>query len=217
MITAALTNDLFSFEKERDDVNVQNAILVVTQEHRCSEEESREILKSRIRAEIANYIQVVKETRTRTDLSDDVKRYIEVMQYTLSGNVAWSTQCPRYNAGAQWNELQLLRAEHGVEQYPATWPTKAKIDALSAEAESMEPQVNRNGIRHHEPNKTNGIKRKKSDDSMSDELRMNGTHVLKKSAQISQRGTDSLVSCDVVCLAIDLNLPDLNDSVSWTI
>lgn len=214
MITAALTNDLFSFEKERNDVNVQNAILIVTQEHRCSEKESREILKSRIRAEVATYIQVVKETRTRNDLSDDVKRYIEVMQYTLSGNVAWSTQCPRYNAGAQWNELQLLRAEHGVEKYPATWPTKTKIDALSAGAQSIEPQINLNGIRQHEPNKPNGLKRKKSDDSMGDELRMTSTHGPKKSAQITQPGTDSLISRDVMSLAIDLNLPDLNDNVS---
>lgn len=101
MITASLTNDLLSFEKERDDVNVLNAVLVVMREHGCSEAESREILKDRIRVEVANYVRVVKETRTRTDLSDDVKRYIEVMQYTLSGNVAWSTQCPRYNAGAK--------------------------------------------------------------------------------------------------------------------
>lgn len=43
LITASLTNDLFSFEKERDDVNVQNAVLVVMREHGCSEAESRDI------------------------------------------------------------------------------------------------------------------------------------------------------------------------------
>lgn len=214
MITAALTNDLFSFEKERDDVNVQNAVLVVMREHGCSEAESREILKGRIQVEVANYVRVVKDTRTRTDLSDDVKRYIEVMQYTLSGNAAWSTQCPRYNAGAKWNELQLLRAEYGVEKYPARWPTKVAIGGISAEAEYKEPHVDGNIVRHHGPTKTNGNKRKRNVDSTGDEMRINGTNGVKKSAQISQSSTDSLVSGDVMSLAVDLNLPDLNDNVS---
>lgn len=215
MITASLTNDLFSFEKERDDVNVQNAVLVVMREHGCSEAESREILKDRIRVEVANYVRVVKETRTRTDLSDDVKRYIEVMQYTLSGNVAWSTQCPRYNAGAKWNELQLLRAKYGVEKYPATWPPKVATGGLSAKAERKEPHVNDNGVGHYESTKTNGHKRKRGD-SMGDEIRMNGTNGVTKSAQISQPSTDSLVPGDLLSLAVDWNLPDLSDNVSWT-
>lgn len=185
-------------------------------EHGCSEAESREILKDRIRVEVANYVRVVKETRTRTDLSDDVKRYIEVMQYTLSGNVAWSTQCPRYNAGAKWNELQLLRAKYGVEKYPATWPPKVATGGLSAKAERKEPHVNDNGVGHHESTKTNGHKRKRNGDSTGDEMRMNGTNGVKKSAQISQPSTDSLVPGDLLSLAVDWNLPDLSDNVSWT-
>lgn len=185
MITASLTNNLFSFEKERDDVNIQNAILVVMREHGCSEAESREILKDRIRVEVANYVRVVKETRTRTDLSDDVKRYIEIMQYTLSGNGAWSTQCPRYNAGARWNELLLLRAKHGVEKYPATWPPTIATGGLSARVERKEPHINGNGVGHHESTKTNSHKRKRNGDCTGDEMRMNGTNGGKKSAQIS--------------------------------
>ncbi|KAL8929201.1 MAG: hypothetical protein Q9208_001284 [Pyrenodesmia sp. 3 TL-2023] len=207
LITASLTNDLFSFEKERDDVNVQNAVLVVMREHGCSEAESREILKDRIRVEVANYVRVVKETRMRTDLSDDVKRYIEVMQYTLSGNVAWSTQCPRYNAGAKWNELQLLRAKYGVEKYPATWP------GLSAEAERKERHVNGNGVGHHESTKMNGHKRKRNGESTGDAMRMNGTKGVKTSAPIPHPSNDSLVLGDVVSLAVNWDLADLSDKV----
>ena len=47
--------------------------------HGCSEKEAREICRERIRVENATYVRVVKDTRTRTDLCDDVKRYIEVM------------------------------------------------------------------------------------------------------------------------------------------
>lgn len=214
LITASLTNDLYSFEKEREDTNVQNAVLVIMREHGCSEEKAREICKERIRVEVAKYVRVVKDTRTRTDLSDDVKRYIEVMQYTLSGNVAWSTQCPRYNAGAKFNELQLLRAEHGLDKYPATWPPKDATDGFSVKTERKEPHVN--GLRDYEPSEANGHKRKRNGNSAGDDIRMNGINGLKKSAHISQSTTDSLVLTDVVSLALDWNLPDLSDNVRWT-
>ena len=247
LITASLTNDLFSFEKERDDTNVQNAVLVVMREHGCSEEKAREICKERIRAECAKYVRIVKETRTRTDLSEDVKRYIEVMQYTLSGNVAWSTQCPRYNAGAKWNELQLLRAKYGVEKFPARWPPKDTTDDLSIGIEYKKPHMNghtqssplkegnfkKNGeeiyysngvgisngvnghdVGSHESLKVNGHKRKRDSDNTDDDIRMNGTNGVKKSAYISQSRTDPLVLADVVSLALDSNIPELGDDVS---
>lgn len=252
LITASLTNDLFSFEKERGDKNVQNAVLVVMREHGCSEEEAREICKERIRVENAKYVRVVKDTRTRTDLSVDVKRYIEVMQYTLSGNVAWSALCPRYNEGAKFNELQLLRAEYGVEKYPAMWPPKDATNSHSVKTERKEPLVNGNiqgnplkegnfkedgegmyrginsggvrvgngvddhGVGHYESTKTNGHKRKRNGNSTGDEIRMNGISGVKKSAHISQPSTDSLDLADVVSLALDWNLPELSDNVSWT-
>ena len=132
LYTASLVNDLFSFEKEKGDKNVQNAVLVVMREHGCTEEKAREIIKDRIRFENARYVQVVKDTNKRTDVSDEVKRYIDTMQYTLSGNVAWSTQCPRYHMDATWNDLQLLRAKYGVSKYPATWPPSDPKDAIDS-------------------------------------------------------------------------------------
>jgi ophiobolin F synthase len=209
LISAALVNDLFSFEKERNDTNVQNAVLVVMREHGCSEEEARQICRERIRVENAKYVRVVKDTSTRTDLCDDVKRYIEVMQYTLSGNVAWSSQCPRYNERAKWNELQLLRAEYGVEKYPAIWPLKDATDGLSVKTERKEPLVNGNI-------QANGHKRKRNGNSTGDDIRTNGTNGVKKPAHISPPSSDSLVLADVVSLALDWNLPELSDSVSWT-
>lgn len=252
LIAASLTNDLFSFEKEREDANVQNAVLVIMREHSCSEEEAREICRERIRVENAKYVRVVKDVRTRTDLCDDVKRYIEVMQYTLSGNVAWSSRCPRYNKGARFNDLQLLRAEYGVKRYPATWPPKDATDGLSFTTDRKEPLVNGNiqgnpleegnfkedgeemywginggGVRvgngvddhevgHYESTKANGHKRKRNGNSTGDDRMMNGTSGVKRSAHSSQPSTDSLVLADVVSSALDWNLPELSDNVSWT-
>ena len=214
LISASLVNDLFSFEKERDDKNVQNAVLVVMREHGCSEEEARRVCKERIRIENANYVRVVKETKARTDLSEGTKRYIEVMQYTLSGNVAWSTQCPRYNAGAKWNELQLLRAEYGVKEYPARWPPKNHADGdLSVKPEPKEPLVNGHV-------RVNGQKRKRTSGEAGDRKRTNGTNGVngangvKRPAAAARPSADSLVLENVMALALDRDLPDLSEDVS---
>ncbi|RHZ64856.1 hypothetical protein CDV55_102057 [Aspergillus turcosus] len=211
LLSASLTNDLFSFEKERGDANVQNAVLVVMREHGCSEEEAREICKKRIRVEIANYVRVVKETRARTDISDGLKRYIETMQYTLSANAAWSTNCPRYNGPTKFNELQLLRAKYGLEKYPARWPPTDATNGDSVEAKLKEPLVNGNG--HCESTKANGLKRKRDNNSTGDDIRMNSTNGVKKPAHTSQPSTDSFVLADVVSLALDRNLLELSDDV----
>jgi ophiobolin F synthase len=138
LIAASLGNDLYSYEKEYEDTmraglpDVVNAVWVIMGEHGCTEQEAKEICKERIRVENANYVKICEETKKRTDLCDDVRRYIDVMQYSLSGNLVWSIQCPRYNKGVQFGELQILRAKHGLEKYPALWPPKEGTDAKPA-------------------------------------------------------------------------------------
>jgi ophiobolin F synthase len=190
----------FSFEKEKNDANVQNAVLIVTNEHECSEEEARAILKKRIRLECANYIRNVKETNARTDVSDELKRYIDVMQYTLSGNTAWSTNCPRYNGPTKFNELQLLRGEHGLAKYPSRWSPENRTSGI------VEGNCQKS--------KANGVKRKRNGVSADNKMRTNSTNDAKKPAHISQPSTDSIVLEDVVQLARICDLPDLSDNVS---
>ena len=96
-----------------------------------------------------------------------------------------------------------------MEKYPATWPPKDATNGLSVKTERKEPLVN--GNLH-----ANGHKRKRKGNSTGDEIRMNGTNGVKKPAQIPQPSSDSLVLADVVSLALDLNLPELGDNVSWT-
>ncbi|KAI8623120.1 geranylgeranyl pyrophosphate synthase [Xylariaceae sp. FL1651] len=147
LIAASLGNDLFSYEKEYEDTmnaglpDVVNAIWVIMGEHGCTEAEAREICKERIRVENAKYVNVVRETKQRTDLCDDVKKYIEVMQYSLSGNLVWSIQCPRYNKGARFNELQLLRAEHGLTKYPSLWPPRDVPQSLPVKVERKDSVI----------------------------------------------------------------------------
>ena len=89
------------------------------------------------------------------------------------------------------------------------WPPKDATDGLSVKTERKEPHVNGDI-------QANGHKRKRNGNSTGDDIRMNGTSGVKKSAHISQPSRDSLVLADVVSLTLDWNLPELSDSVSWT-
>ncbi|KAH8126288.1 geranylgeranyl pyrophosphate synthase [Trichoderma asperelloides] len=209
---AFLVNDLFSFEKEKHDVNCQNAVLVVMREHNCEEEEAREILKNRIRQETKNVLRTVKEVKARTDVSNDVKRYIEVMMHTVSGNILWSQLCPRYNKDARFSDMQILRATEGIAKHPSRYPTKAESNGrpLVHFRSNGQPFAKDFSNGH-----SNGLRRS-ANESEWVEKRTNGYNDVKKpwhSHHSSSSSTDSLVLEDVVSLALDCDLPDLSDNV----
>ncbi|KAL2802056.1 Ophiobolin F synthase [Aspergillus granulosus] len=204
VIACLMTNDLFSYEKEKYDNNPQNAVKVIMKIHKCSEEEAKNMCKERVRVECRKYARTVKETLARTDISLDLKRYIEIMQYTVSGNWAWSTQCPRYHKDAKWNELQLLRAKHGIANHPARYSLKERANGING--------VNgANGV--NGTDSVNGIngKRKRNEEDAGDDARTNGNGV-KKPAHILD-SKDSFALQDVVALSLDLKLPGLGDSI----
>jgi len=123
-IAAGLTNDLFSWEKECEAARrnglsyVVNAIWVLKGEHSITTDEAKALCREKIKVAIADYLQVIKRTCNNLKVSLDLRKYIEAMQYSLSGNVVWSLQCPRYHPEAQYNQLQLLRMQYGVAAYP---------------------------------------------------------------------------------------------------
>jgi ophiobolin F synthase len=188
LIQASLLNDIFSFEKEKDDANVQNAVLIVMNENGCGEKEAQEILKDRVRLECTNYVRNVRETQARTDVSDELKRYLDVMQYTLSGNAAWSPICPRYNGPTKYNELQMLRGKHGLAKYPGRYKLEAKTNGAT--------------------NNGSGNKRKR--DGADEGPKRNGKNGVRKPAPPVISAT---LPTDVMQLAVNCNLPDLNDIV----
>ncbi|KAI3326695.1 geranylgeranyl pyrophosphate synthase [Xylariaceae sp. AK1471] len=227
LIAASLGNDLFSYEKEYEDTmnaglpDVVNAIWVIMGEHGCTEVEAKEICKERIRVENAKYVKVVKETRKRTDLCDDLKRYVEVMQYSLSGNLVWSIQCPRYNKGARFNELQLLRAKHGLTKHPSLWPPKDIPTNGHDNGDSLitgygTGLINGNGhVNGHakENGTVNGSGHDNDNDNVAVDANRMKTNGIMRSAHISKSSTDSLALEDVVSLALDSNLSKLSDDV----
>lgn len=123
-IAAGLTNDLFSWAKEHEAAmrngqpDVVNAIWVLMGEHSITEAQAKKLCREKIKVAVADYLQVIKENCNNTNISLDLRKYIIAMQYSLSGNVVWSLQCPRYHPEAQYNQVQLLRMKHGVAAYP---------------------------------------------------------------------------------------------------
>ncbi|KAH9990889.1 terpenoid synthase [Xylariaceae sp. FL0662B] len=154
VVAASLTNDLFSYEKEYEAAQaarlpgVVNALWVIMGERNISLEKAKAMCRMRIKEEVAKYTRIVRETMLRNDLSSDLKRYIEVMQYSVSGNVVWSLQCPRYHKGMQYNERQIMREKHGVAKHPTKyqWVGQKKRTKSDPEHMSVSSKKVRTGV-----------------------------------------------------------------------
>jgi hypothetical protein len=98
-----LTNDLYSWEKERKEAKeagrecVFNAIWVIMKERSVKELEAKVICRAEIKRWISASCLVVEETKDNASLSKDLRTYLEALLYSYVGNLAWSITCPRYN------------------------------------------------------------------------------------------------------------------------
>lgn len=112
-VALSLQNDIFSWPKERDAARqkgyavVVNAVYVFMHEHSISESEALLLCREKCREYVAEYVQKVRDNERNMELSDDSRRYIVAIMYSLSGNAVWSISCPRYHKEAVYNEFQL--------------------------------------------------------------------------------------------------------------
>jgi hypothetical protein len=101
-----LTNDLYSWEKERQDAERQgqdyvfNIIWVIMKEQSVGEVEAKAICAELVREYIDQYLGIVEETKQNTSLSKDTRTYIEAVLLSIIGNLVWSIYCPRYREGS---------------------------------------------------------------------------------------------------------------------
>lgn len=116
----SLTNDLFSWEKERDAAekhgqpHVVNAIWVLMGELSISESEAKAVCREKIKESVADCLVKVKEAKSNPKLSPDLRTYVEAMQYSVSGNLVWSLDCPRYHPEASYDSATLSMMEEVV-------------------------------------------------------------------------------------------------------
>ena len=148
-LNLGLMNDLFSWQKEYDAAvamgqgYVINVISVLMEERGVSEEEAKRICREKIQVTNADFRKVVKDTKERTDVSVDRKRYLEGIQYTMSGSVVWSLESPRYQFRTSYNERQLDWMKKGIPK-----PEKVCTNGnVTLETGSFEPKTTMtNGI-----------------------------------------------------------------------
>ncbi len=175
-LNLGLTNDLYSWQKEYETAvtmgqdYVVNIISVLMEEHSISEEEAKAICRQKIRVTIADFRKIVEDTNKRTDVSVDLKKYLEALLYSLSGNLIWSLECPRYHRWASYNERQLGWMKNGI-------PKTDKIStngAVRHEQDSPEPRTTKiNGTctnaapTSESANGLNGFQTLKGDESSS--------------------------------------------------
>lgn len=100
----SLTNDLYSWEKERDAARqagipfVVNAIWVIMREHSMVEEEAKNLCKIKIKEYVIDAFATVENSKADPNISKDLRIYIEALLYSISGNLVWSIYCPRYHS-----------------------------------------------------------------------------------------------------------------------
>lgn len=100
-----LTNDIYSWEKEREAAaktgasHVINAIWVLMREHSMSEAQALELCRQKNKEFVVEARRVVEKTKRNLHLSRDLRAYTEAMLYTVSGNLVWSIYSPRYHLG----------------------------------------------------------------------------------------------------------------------
>ncbi|KAH6844759.1 putative geranylgeranyl diphosphate synthase [Chaetomium sp. MPI-CAGE-AT-0009] len=167
-LNLGLTNDLYSYQKEYETAMamgqdyVVNIIWVLMEEHNISEDEAKEMCRDKIKQTIVDFRQIVKETNARTDVSVDTKRYIEGLLYSLSGNLVWSIDCPRYHTWSSYNERQLDWMKHGIPDKDGKPSGYGYANTRNANSqETGQPNGESNGVAPHSasesaPPATNG-------------------------------------------------------------
>jgi hypothetical protein len=125
----SLTNDLYSWRKERVDAvkagqdYVFNAIWVIMEERGCSEIRATEICRGEIRRRIAQFDADVEGAR-HSGLSHDTIKYLEAVRLSHVGNLVWSIYCPRYHgryvftSPSGWSHLCAPEAHRGTDRGP---------------------------------------------------------------------------------------------------
>jgi len=120
----ALTNDLFSWERERDAAkrdgmpHVVNAVWVIMGQHSVSESEAKKICHNKIVELVEEFKATVEQFRRDDSVCEDLRTFVEVIQFNVSGNLAWSLSCSRYNPESKLNSCQEWMRQKVMQKTP---------------------------------------------------------------------------------------------------
>ena len=116
-LQVALANDYHSWEQEQETAkahghtSVTNAIWVLMNKHSMTYEEANAACGERAKQYAAEYLQILETVKVREDLCQGAKYLLDMLKFGISGNIAWSLQCPRYHPDRELNPVQLEMAK----------------------------------------------------------------------------------------------------------
>lgn len=119
-VALGLPKDLFSIEKEKvaaekaGEKHVNNSISVVMRQRRLSETEATELCREKIKEHVAEYVEIVRRESIREDVSQDLRLFVEAIEYVISRNLVWTLGSPRYHPEISHNARQLYWTKHGI-------------------------------------------------------------------------------------------------------
>lgn len=101
-----------------------------------------------IKENVTEYQHICQVNKDNTGLSLDLRRYMEAMQYSLSGNAVWSFICPRYHPKATFNRYQLAMMEDGLVNTlkPRVEINGTMIGGVNGQVDSTFPVSNGSGF-----------------------------------------------------------------------
>lgn len=106
-------------------------------EHSITLDRAKKMLREIIKENVKEFLHVTETNKHNTELSSDLRQYLEAIRYTLKGHAVWCLMSPRYNPRARYNELQITTLEKGAIETLGTWPNY--IDRVNSELRGQEP------------------------------------------------------------------------------
>lgn len=91
-------NDLYSFEREQAEGCVHSLVPILRREFGCEPQEAAEHVAKMCRAEIDSYLELKSRLpEIGLALTGELERYLSLLEYWMSGSLAWYRMSPRYN------------------------------------------------------------------------------------------------------------------------
>ncbi len=103
----ALTNDLYSWNVERNDPADRqwNAVPVIMKQYGLGEQLAIVLIKGLIIQHEQETRRLGYELQRYCGNSQNIRKYVEAMELMLGGNCFWSSGCPRYNPSASEKDV----------------------------------------------------------------------------------------------------------------
>lgn len=104
------SNDIISLQKEKAHGDMHNMVLVMQHELRISLQESVDLVKKLIDAQIQQFQMVEKQLPTFIEFPDhNLEKYVAVLRSWMRGNLDWAYESKRYNVSQNNTPLSVER------------------------------------------------------------------------------------------------------------